>query len=107
MTGWNTSSVVAVWGFLVESPPDANWTDAVNASSQTTNTSAATMTQSEVWTPGVVFRVATISVLMLLTLVGNVSLIAIIASQASLRRKRVSVFLLNLAVGDLMVCLVT
>ena len=53
------------------------------------------------------FRVATISVLMLLTLVGNVSLIAIIASQASLRHKRVSVFLLNLAVGDLMVCLVT
>lgn len=60
-----------------------------------------------VWTPAVVFRVTTISVLMLLTLVGNISLISVIASQASLRRKRVSVFLLNLAVADLMVCLVT
>jgi len=49
-----------------------------------------------VWTPAVVFRVTTISVLMLLTLVGNISLISVIASQASLRRKRVSVFLLNL-----------
>jgi len=47
-----------------------------------------------------VSRVIRISVLMLLTLVGNISLIAVIASQASLRRKRVSVFLLNLAVGE-------
>jgi hypothetical protein len=60
-----------------------------------------------VWTPGVVFRVATISVLIVLTLVGNALLIAVIAGQPSLRRKRVSVFLVNLAVGDLMVCFVT
>lgn len=60
-----------------------------------------------VWTPHVVFRVATISVLMALTLLGNGSLIAVIAGQPSLRRKRVSVFLVNLAVGDLMVCFVT
>lgn len=40
-------------------------------------------------------------------LLGNVSLIVIIASRAELRHKRVSVFLLNLAVGDLMVCFVT
>jgi len=51
--------------------------------------------------------VSTISVLMMLTLLGNVSLIVIIASRAELRHKRVSVFLLNLAVGDLMVCFVT
>jgi len=61
----------------------------------------------DVWTPHVVFRVATISVLMALTLLGNVSLIAVIGWQPSLRRKRVSVFLVNLAVGDLMVCFVT
>ena len=44
---------------------------------------------------------------MVLTLFGNVSLIVIIASRAELRHKRVSVFLVNLAVADLMVCLVT
>jgi hypothetical protein len=66
-----------------------------------------TSSKSDVWTPGVVFRVATISFLMVLTLVGNVLLIAVIAGQPSLRRKRVSVFLVNLAVGDLMVCFVT
>jgi len=67
-----------------------------------------------VWTPAIIFRVSTISVLMMLTLLGNVStllgnvsLIIIIASRAELRHKRVSVFLLNLAVGDLMVCFVT
>jgi len=43
----------------------------------------------------------------MLTLLGNISLIVIIASRAELRHKRVSVFLLNLAVGDLMVCFVT
>jgi len=99
---------MAAWGFLVQSSIDVNWTDSTTALySQTANTSVASTSESVVWTPGVVFRVTTLSVLMLLTLVGNVSLIAIIASQASLRRKRVSVFLLNLAVGDLMVCMVT
>jgi len=60
-----------------------------------------------IWTPAIIFRVSTISVLMMLTLLGNVSLIVIIAGRAELRHKRVSVFLLNLAVGDLMVCFVT
>ena len=70
-----------------------------------------------IWTPAIIFRVSTISVLMILTLLGNashtarllgnVSLIVIIAGRAELRHKRVSVFLLNLAVGDLMVCFVT
>jgi len=101
------SDIVAVWGFLAKSSLDANWTDPTHLYWQTTDTSAATVVESTVWTPGVVFRVSTISVLMLLTLVGNICLIAVIGSQASLRRKRVSVFLLNLAVGDLMVCLVT
>jgi len=105
----NPSDVVAVWGFLVDSSPDANWTASRHVNAQTTDANATSDgDESEtVWTAGVVFRVVTISVLMLLTLVGNILLIAVIASQASLRRKRVSVFLLNLAVGDLMVCLVT
>jgi len=102
--------VMSAWGFLVDA---VNWTgSAANASSlqttdMTTSGVEATASQAGVWTAGVVFRVTSISVLMLLTLVGNVSLIAILASQAALRRKRVSVFLLNLAVCDLMVCLVT
>ena len=108
MAEGNPSDIVAAWGFLINSSAVDNWTEFNRLYFQTTDTSSlATMVESAVWTPGVVFRVTTISVLMVLTLVGNVSLIAIIASQASLRRKRVSVFLLNLAVGDLMVCLVT
>jgi len=116
MTGRDSSDVVAernpygimaAWGFLVETPSDGNWTESSRMYAQTTDSRVAATAESVVWTPGVVFRVSTISVLMLLTLVGNISLIAVIASQASLRHKRVSVFLLNLAVGDLMVCLVT
>ena len=70
-------------------------------------TLAAADVPETVWTPAIIFRVTTISVLMIFTLLGNVSLIVIIASRAELRHKRVSVFLLNLAVGDLMVCFVT
>lgn len=64
-------------------------------------------TDLDIWTPDVIFRVSTISVVMVLTLVGNIALIAVITCHASLRRKRVSIFLLNLAVGDLLVCLFT
>ena len=60
-----------------------------------------------IWTPEVIFRVATIVFAMVLTLIGNITLISVITCHASLRHKRVSVFLLNLAVGDLMVCFVT
>lgn len=60
-----------------------------------------------IWTAEVVFRVTTIAVLMAMTLIGNTALISVITCHASLRRKRVGVFLLNLAVGDMMVCFVT
>jgi len=69
--------------------------------------STSVVADERIWTPEVIFRVTTICVVMVLTLVGNVALIAVITHHASLRRKRVSVFLLNLAVGDLMVCLLT
>jgi len=61
----------------------------------------------QIWTPDVIFRVTSISVVIALTLVGNVALIAVITGHASLCRKRVSIFLLNLAAGDLMVCCLT
>jgi len=68
MDGGNLSDIVAVWGFLVESPLDGNWSE----SRQTTDSGVAAGGESDVvWTPGVVFRVTTISVLMLLTLIGN------------------------------------
>ena len=43
---------------------------------------------------------------MLLILLGNVVVVLTIASRAELRHRRVNVFILNLAVGDLMLCLV-
>jgi len=102
----NPADIVAEWGFLVKSSSLNNHT-ADPSAVDSPSTAATAPGESAVWTPWVVFRVTTISVLMVLTLVGNICLIAVIASQASLRHKRVSVFLLNLAVGDLMVCSVT
>jgi len=52
-----------------------------------------------VWTPEVVARVTTIVVIMVATLTGNVALIVGITYHAALRRRRVSAFLVNLAVG--------
>ena len=60
-----------------------------------------------IWTADVVFRVTTIVVVMILTILGNLTLIIIITLHSKLRKQRVNVFLVNLAVGDLMVCLVT
>jgi neuropeptide S receptor 1 len=73
-----------------------------------TPTYASSVTDDAViWTPDVVARVATIVVIMAATIVGNTSLIVGITCNAALRRRRVSVFLINLAVADLMVCVVT
>ena len=62
---------------------------------------------SVVWTHEVISRVVTICVLMFLTVVGNTSLVLVITCCPRQRRKRVNLFLLNLALGDLMVCFVT
>ncbi|ELU14444.1 hypothetical protein CAPTEDRAFT_24678, partial [Capitella teleta] len=48
-----------------------------------------------------------IVIVMVLTIIGNTSLICIIVYHPKLRRKRVNIFLVNLAIGDLMVCFVT
>jgi len=60
-----------------------------------------------IWTEAIIFRVSTLSVLMLLTFLGNMIVIITIISCGELRMKRVNVFILNLAVGDLMVCFVS
>lgn len=60
-----------------------------------------------IWTPEVVFRVSAILSLMVLTLVGNLTLLLLIVSHRKLRQRRVNIFLVNLAVGDILVCAVT
>jgi len=76
----------------------------------------------EIWTPEVTQRVATIVALMILTLIGNVAVIARLAAGRLCRRNRrhgppttapsnppsrVNVFIVNLAIGDLTVCCFT
>lgn len=68
---------------------------------------ATTTTTTTTWSAEVLARVVTIVVIMTLTLVGNVALVGGICCYDDLRRKRVSVFLVNLAAADLMVCAVT
>ena len=60
-----------------------------------------------VWSPEVIFRVSIILCLMFLSLTGNGTLILSILWRRRQRNKRVNIFLVNLAFGDLMVCLVT
>ncbi|XP_060084558.1 neuropeptide S receptor-like [Ylistrum balloti] len=62
----------------------------------------------EIWTPDVIQRVASIVVIMVLTLVGNTVIIIILTcSRYRKRNSRVNIFIINLAVGDLTVCVVT
>lgn len=72
------------------------------------------LTHDDIWTPEVTQRVATLILLMIVTLVGNVVVIARLATcrfwnSSRLRRRpsRVNVFIVNLAVGDLTVCCFT
>jgi len=55
------------------------------------------------WTKTTVSRVSLLSVLMLATLICNIILIVLILSSAELRNKRVNIFMLNIAVSDLLV----
>lgn len=64
-------------------------------------------TRSHAWTPEVTFRVCVIVVLMIATLTSNVALICFLSFSRRLRKCRVHTFLVNLAVGDVMVCVFT
>ncbi|XP_052799297.1 neuropeptide S receptor-like [Mya arenaria] len=62
----------------------------------------------EIWTPVVIQRVVSIVVIMVLTLIGNIAIILVLTcSNYRKRNNRVNIFIINLAVGDLMVCVVT
>lgn len=58
------------------------------------------------WTPEGIQRLVTLSILMVVTLIGNVTLIAVLASSTKYRtlNRRVNIFIVNLAAGDLTVC---
>ncbi|ESO05236.1 hypothetical protein HELRODRAFT_77874, partial [Helobdella robusta] len=68
----------------------------------TTTTEAA-----EQLTIHITTKVIALAIIIFITLLGNISLVTTITCYASLRRKRVSIFLLNIAAADLMVCLFT
>ncbi|XP_064644077.1 neuropeptide S receptor-like [Lineus longissimus] len=59
------------------------------------------------WKTEVIIQVAITVITMVVTLFGNVALIAVLMSKKERRRRRISVFLVNLAIGDLTVCFVT
>ncbi|XP_064635428.1 neuropeptide S receptor-like [Lineus longissimus] len=61
-----------------------------------------------IWTPDVIQRVASLCVIMAMTIVGN-TLILIVLSCSKYRKinSRVNIFIINLAIGDLAVCVVT
>lgn len=62
----------------------------------------------KIWTPEVTQRIVTLTLIMLLTLVGNVIIIIVLScSKYRKLNSRVNIFIINLAVGDLSVCLVT
>lgn len=66
-----------------------------------------TISSTSVWTPEVISRVVTVMVVMISTLVGNVFLILMLVCKPSRRIKRVNVFIINLAIGDLAVAGIT
>ncbi|CAH1265089.1 AVPR2 [Branchiostoma lanceolatum] len=66
-----------------------------------------TAPQGFVWTAPVIQRVITIAIIMFLTLVGNGTIIAALTHAQKRRFSRVNIFILNLAIGDLCVCVVT
>lgn len=61
----------------------------------------------ERWTVEVITRVVSVMAVMLFTLIGNFLLIALLTYKKSRRRKRVNIFIINLAIGDLAVAFIT
>lgn len=61
----------------------------------------------EKWTAEVIIRVASVMAVMVFTLIGNFLLIALLTYKKSRRRKRVNIFIINLAIGDLAVAFIT
>lgn len=66
-----------------------------------------------IWTPAAIQRLVTLSVLIAVTLIGNIAVVSALtccrraARYRTINRRAVNVFILNLAVGDLTVCCFT
>ncbi|KAF8790292.1 neuropeptide S receptor-like isoform X1 [Argiope bruennichi] len=81
----------------------ANVTDEFNDTS--TNT---TIWPKNEWSGAVIQQVVTLSVIILVTLVGNTIIVLVLSlSRYRNRSSRVNIFILNLAIGDLAVCCIT
>lgn len=84
----------------------SNASECVNGVS--THSTASLSNQEEIWTPVVIQRVVSIVIIMILTLIGNTIIILVLTcSNYRKRNNRVNIFIINLAIGDLMVCFVT
>lgn len=64
--------------------------------------------EGAVWNAELIQRVVTLAIVMTATLVGN-TIIVLVLSRSRYRKRssRVNIFILNLAIGDLAVCLIT
>ena len=60
-----------------------------------------------VWTADVIQRVATLACIMVLSIFGNSIIISVLSCSGYRKRSRVNMFIINLAIGDLAVCVVT
>ena len=66
------------------------------------------LNHKDIWTAAVIQRVVMLTVIMLMTLVGNVAIVLVLTcSRYRKLNSRVNVFIVNLAIGDLSVFLFT
>lgn len=64
--------------------------------------------EGAVWNAELIQRVVTLAIIMVATLVGNMIILLVLSrSRYRKRSSRVNIFILNLAIGDLLVCLIT
>ena len=85
-----------------------NLTCPTSGDSTTDETGLKLIYHEEIWSPEVIQRIVTLSVIMFLTLLGNVIIITVLTcSKYRKLNSRVNIFIINLAVGDLTVCCVT
>ena len=93
----------------------ANSSGFPNCSENITGTGAPTyhngleiVHHGEIWTPAVIQRIVMLSVIMTLTLFGNIIIIIVLTcSKYRKLNSRVNIFIVNLAIGDLTVCCFT
>lgn len=79
------------------------------ALNNSSNSSGVTYVEYEfIWKPDVIQRVVMLMVIMVMTIVGNTAIIVVLTcSRYRKRSSRVNIFIINLAIGDLTVCVVT